>query len=73
MGIRVIGTGLPMEPAYLTADYGPTPYKGGTIQRQAPLGADGAHAGEYRVTAPDGSDLGWAVNLASAMLAIDKR
>lgn len=64
---------LAPDPAYLTQNYEPSAYRGGTIQREPPWGADNAHAGEYRVTAPDGSDLGWATNFASAMTAIDAR
>ena len=67
----MIRSALAPDPAYLTQSYEPSAYRGGTIQRQAPWGVNGARAGEYRVTAPDGADLGWAANFASAMVAIE--
>jgi hypothetical protein len=70
---RYLGSPLAPTAAYLTQNYEPTRTASGvTIQRQAPEGErDRSHDGEYRVTAPDGRDLGWHLNFASAMAAAD--
>lgn len=68
---RYPGSPFPPTSAYLTQNYEPTrTASGATIQRQPPWGDDAAHAGEYRVTSADGSDLGWQPNFASAMAAV---
>ena len=72
---RYPGSPLPPTPAYLTQNYEPSrTANGATIQRQAPDGErDRSHDGEYRVTAPDGRDLGWHLNFATAVLAAAPR
>ncbi len=73
---RYLGSPLPPTAAYLVQNYEPSvTASGATIQRQGPSNEerDRSHDGEYHVVGADGTDLGWHLNFATAVLAAAPR